>query len=335
MNTVHFDQTIELDGGGRLNGVDISYHSYGSLNGDKTNVVWVCHALTANSDVEAWWPGMVGPGALFDTDRFFVICANTLGSCYGTTGPESIDPDKLEPYYHAFPLISVRDMVKAHQLLKNHLGINEIYMITGGSLGGQQALEWAVMEPGLFLHLIPVATNAIASPWGIAFNESQRMALEADPSFGKPEDGAGVAGMRAARSIALLSYRNGQTYNKTQKDEDENLLEGFRACSYQRYQGDKLAIRFNPNSYFSLSKTLDSQNLGRQRGGVEVALGQITAKTLAIGIKSDLLFPPSEQERIANGVPGGKFVEIDSFYGHDGFLLEVGKITDVVHSFLI
>ena len=257
MKTVHFDETIELEGGGILEGIDISYHSYGTLNKEKTNVIWVCHALTANSDVEAWWPGMVGSGALFDTDKYFVICANTIGSCYGSTGPASINPDSGEPYNHSFPLVSVRDMVKAHQLLKQHLEIKEIYMITGGSLGGQQALEWAVMEPGLFRHLVPIATNAIASPWGIAFNESQRMALEADSSFGKSGDGAGMAGMRAARSIALLSYRNGQTYNLTQEDEDKNLLEGFRACSYQRYQGKKLEKRFNPNSYFSLSKTLD------------------------------------------------------------------------------
>jgi len=334
MNTVHFDESLELEGGGVLKSIDISYHTYGTLNHDKTNVIWICHALTANSDVEAWWPGMVGPGALFDTDRFFVICANTLGSCYGTTGPTSINPDTNEPYYGSFPLVSVRDMVKAHQLLREYLEIKEIYMIAGGSLGGQQALEWAVSEPSLIRHLIPVATNAVSSPWGIAFNESQRMALEADESFGRPEKDAGMAGMRAARSIALLSYRTGYAYNKTQEDEDKNLLEGFRACSYQRYQGDKLVSRFNPYAYFILSKTLDSQNLGRNRGGVEAALCRISARTLAVGIRSDQLFPPNEQERIAEGIPGGEYVEIDSFYGHDGFLLEVEKITEVVRSFL-
>ena len=334
MKTVHFDEVIELEGGGILNGIDISYHTFGTLNHDKSNVIWVCHALTANSDVEAWWPGMVGSGALFDTDKYFVICANTLGSCYGSTGPASIDPDTGRPFYNDFPMVSVRDMVKAHKVLRRHLGIKRIFMITGGSLGGQQALEWAVTEPELFQHLVPIATNAIASPWGIAFNESQRMALEADASFGKPEEGAGLAGMRAARSIALLSYRTGSAYNRTQKDEDENSLENFRACSYQRYQGDKLVKRFNPYSYFILSKTLDSQNLGRHRGGVEAALALIIAKTLVVGITSDLLFPPAEQKRIADGIPQGQFVEIESFYGHDGFLLEVEKITKAVQSFL-
>lgn len=334
MKTVHFDETIELEGGGILKGIDIAYHTYGTLNNEKSNVIWVCHALTANSDVEAWWPGMVGSGALFDIDKYFVICANTIGSCYGSTGPASINPDKGKPYYGDFPLVSVRDMVQAHQLLRRHLEIKEIYMITGGSLGGQQALEWAVTEPELFRHLVPIATNAIASPWGIAFNESQRMALEADESFGKHEEGAGSAGMRAARSIALLSYRTGSAYNRTQEDEDKNLLENFRACSYQRYQGDKLVKRFKPYSYFLLSKTLDSQNVGRDKGGVEAALALVTAKTLVVGITSDLLFPPSEQKRVADGIPDGQFVEIESFYGHDGFLLEVEKITDAVRSFL-
>lgn len=334
VNTVHFDKILTLECGRELKKTDICYHSYGNLNEERNNVIWVCHALTANSDVEAWWPGMVGPGALFDTDRFFVICANILGSCYGTTGPASVDPDTGHRYNGSFPLVTVRDMVRAHQLLREYLNMKEIYMITGGSLGGQQALEWAVMEPGLFRYLVPVATNAAASPWGIAFNESQRMALEADPSFATNGENAGAAGMSAARSIALLSYRNGQTYNKTQADNDDSLLEGFRACSYQRYQGEKLVKRFNPNSYYTLTKTLDSNNLGRKRGGVEKALATVRAKTLAVGITSDLLFPTVEQKRIAAGIPGAEYAEIDSFYGHDGFLLEVEKITRVVRNFL-
>lgn len=334
METVHFNDIIELEGGGVLKGVDVAFHAYGTMNNERSNVIWVCHALTANSDVEAWWPGMVGPGQLFDTNRYFVICANIPGSCYGTSGPLSLNPETGEAYYSDFPMVSVRDMVKVHQLLRNHLRISRIFMITGGSLGGQQALEWAVTEPDLFDYLVPIATNAIASPWGIAFNESQRMALEADCSFGKREEGAGNAGMRAARSIALLSYRTGHAYNKTQEDENKNLLEGFRAASYQRYQGDKLVKRFNAYSYYFLSKALDSHNLGRNRGGVDNALKGIKAKTLALGIETDLLFPVNEQKRIATGVPGGHYVEIESFYGHDGFLLEVEKITHAVRAFI-
>jgi len=296
-------------------------------------VIWVCHALTANSDVEAWWPGMVGSGCLFDTDKYFVICANTLGSCYGSSGPISQKPNG-EAFYAEFPNVTVRDMVKAHSLLRKHLGIKEIFMITGGSLGGQQALEWAVSEPELFKYLVPIATNAVATPWGIAFNESQRLAIQADSTFGQANDEAGIEGMKVARSIALISYRTGDAYNKTQEDEDKNLIEGFRVCSYQKYQGEKLAKRFNPYSYVILSRTLDSQNLGRNRGGVEKALAGISAKTLVLGITSDLLFPTSDQLRIARGIEGSEYQEIESFYGHDGFLLEVEKITEAVSSFI-
>ena len=333
MITEHFDDIIELEGGGILKGIDIAYHTFGNLNEEKTNVIWVCHALTANSDVEAWWPGMVGPGCLFDTDRYFIICANTIGSCYGSSGPVSEKADG-NLYYGEFPQVTVRDMVKAHSLLRKRLGIKEIFMITGGSLGGQQALEWAVSEPELFKYLVPIATNAVATPWGIAFNESQRMAIQADSSFGQSNGKAGIEGMKVARSIALISYRTGDAYNKTQEDEDKDLLDGFRVCSYQKYQGETLAKRFSPYSYVILSKTLDSQNLGRNRGGVENALAKITANTLVLGIISDLLFPTSDQKIVANGIPGAKYQEIESFYGHDGFLLEVEKITEAVRSFI-
>ena len=333
MITEHFNDTIELEGGGILNGIDIAYHTFGNLNKEKTNVIWVCHALTANSDVEAWWPGMVGPGCLFDTDRYFIICANTIGSCYGSSGPVSEKSDG-NLYYADFPQVTVRDMVKGHCLLREHLGIKEIFMITGGSLGGQQALEWAVSEPELFKFLVPIATNAVATPWGIAFNESQRMAIQADSTFGQSNGKAGIEGMKVARSIALISYRTGDAYNKTQEDEDKDLLDGFRVCSYQKYQGEKLAKRFSPYSYVILSKTLDSQNLGRNRGGVENALAKITANTLVLGIRSDLLFPTSDQKIVANGIPGANYQEIESFYGHDGFLLEVEKITEAVRSFI-
>ena len=174
----------------------------------------------------------------------------------------------------------------------------------------------------------------MASPWGIAFNESQRMALESDPDFIAGNFTKESAGLRAARSIALLSYRNAQTYNKTQEDPDSNKLENFKVSSYQQYQGLKLDKRFDPFSYFAMTKALDSQNLGRDRGGVEAALKQISTRTLAIGIKTDLLFPVEEQIRIAKGIPGAKFTEIDSFYGHDGFLLEVEAISYVINDFI-
>jgi homoserine O-acetyltransferase/O-succinyltransferase len=333
-NKIAFEQDFHLESGDVLPGLEIQYHSTGKLNDTCDNVVWICHALTANSDVIAWWPGMIGPGLLYDPDEYFIICANILGSCYGTTGPESINPASGNPYGKEFPAITVKDMVKAHQMLRKRLKIREIDILTGGSLGGQQALEWAVSEPDLIQHLIPIATNAIASPWGIAFNESQRMALEADQDFQKGVYTGSSAGMRAARSIALLSYRNGNTYNKTQADPDPDKLGDYKAVSYQQYQGKKLEKRFNPFAYYLLSKALDSQNLGRGRQGLDSALACVTAKTLAIGITSDLLFPVEEQKLIAGKIGGALYREVESFYGHDGFLIESDAISKEIKQFI-
>lgn len=323
------EQPLELECGARLTNWQVAYHTYGRLNENADNVFWVCHALTANSDVADWWPGMVGPGALMDTDRYFIVCANIIGSCYGSTGPLSLNPDTGNPWLDEFPLVTVRDLVRAHQMLRKHLGIKHIHAIMGGSLGGQQAIEWAISEPDLFSWLIPVATNARASAWGIAFNESQRMTIQTDPSFGKGPDG-GLKGMGAARSIALLSYRNPITYKKTQTDPDTNKLENFKACSYQQYQGEKLKKRFNAYSYTTLTKCLDSHHVGRGRGTVQEALAQIRATTLAIGITTDLLFPPEEQQLIADQIPRGRFFEINSTYGHDGFLIETEAIAHII-----
>jgi homoserine O-acetyltransferase len=332
--SLHINEAIQLECGRVLPDYEIAYHTWGHLNENRDNVIWICHALTANSDAEDWWPGMIGKGLLYDPDKYFIVCANILGSCYGTTGPKSIDPSTGKMYLKDFPLITVRDMVKAHQKLREHLEISSILLATGGSLGGQQAIEWAYQEPDLIRNLVPIATNAISSPWGIAFNESQRMALEADADFRAGVLAEDSPGLRAARSIALLSYRNANTYNKTQEETESEKLEDFKVCSYQQYQGVKLNRRFNAFSYYTLSKALDSQNLGRGRGSVEQALKQIKAKTHVIGIKTDLLFPIEEQARIAAGIPGASFKEIDSFYGHDGFLLEVEAISKEIKNLI-
>ena len=325
-----FKQPLRLESGVTLRKWQVAFHTFGSLNETLDNVIWVCHALTANSDVYDWWPGMVGPGCLMDTDNYFVICANIPGSCYGTTGPLSIDRETGKPYLNNFPLITVRDIVKVLQELRKFLGIKKIHLGIGGSLGGQQILEWAIEEPELFRFIAPVATNARASAWGIAFNEAQRMALEADETFAQGKADGGSTGIRAARAIALLSYRNRNTYQHTQTDPDEDKIENFKASSYQQYQGQKLDRRFNAYSYFTVSKTLDSHNVGRNRGGLERALSAIRARTIAIGISSDLLFPPEEQKLIAELVPDATYYEIDSFYGHDGFLIEAEALTNIL-----
>jgi homoserine O-acetyltransferase len=324
---------LKLESGKKLGELEIGYHTYGKLNKNRDNVVWVCHALTANSDVFDWWKGLFGENDYFNPEEHFIVCANILGSAYGTTSPLSKNPATGLPYYLAFPQIAVRDMVKAHQLLAEHLEINDIKIIIGGSLGGQQALEWSIIEPGRIKNLILIATNARHSPWGIAFNESQRLAIATDRSFYANKHDGGAKGMKAARSLALLSYRSYKTYGITQQEDDDKIIDNFKASSYQNYQGDKLVKRFNAYSYWYLTKTMDSHNVGRGRHGVEKALSLIKAKTLVIGIKSDLLFPVEEQQYLFRHIPKAAFAELDSFYGHDGFLIETELLTNVITSF--
>jgi homoserine O-acetyltransferase len=335
MNTQTYKhtQTFELESGQKLPGLEIGYHTYGRLNKNRDNVVWVCHALTANSDVFDWWKGLFGENDYFNPNEHFIVCANILGSAYGTTNPLSINPVTGQPYFLSFPKISVRDMVKAHQLLAKHLEINSVEVVIGGSLGGQQAMEWAIIEPDFIKNLILIATNARHSPWGIAFNESQRLAISADRTFHAGNPKGGQKGLKAARSIALLSYRAYKTYSISQREETDTVADNFRASSYQNYQGDKLVNRFNAYSYWYLTKTMDSHNVGRGRNGVEKPLSLIKARTLVIGIKSDVLFPIEEQEYLFRHIPKSAFAEFDSFYGHDGFLIETEILTKIITSF--
>src|SRR3569833_2837998 len=274
MNTQVFKykQGLKLESGKKLRDLEIGFHTYGKLNEKRDNVVWVCHALTANSDVFDWWKGLFGNNDHFNPDEYFIVCANILGSPYGTTGPLSINPVTGLPYYLAFPQVSVRDMVKAHQLLAEHLGIKDINIIIGGSLGGQQALEWSIIEPERFKNLILIATNARHSPWGIAFNESQRLAIGTDRSFYANKPDGSAKGLKAAHRNTQQSYRGYKAYGVTQQEESDKIVDDFKASSYQNYQGDKLVKRFNAYSYWYLTKTMDSHNVGRGRHGVEKAL---------------------------------------------------------------
>ena len=328
-----YPSTFNLESGQKLDGIEITYTTSGILNKDKSNVLWICHALTANSEVEDWWTGLVGEGSLLDPDKYFIVCANILGSCYGSTGPHSIDPASNEPYYFTFPQITIRDMVSAHELLREHLGLTNIHTCIGGSLGGQQALEWAIMNPDLISNLILMATNAFHSPWGRAFNESQRLAIKADSTWSENRPDAGKDGLKAARAIALLSYRNYTTYLHKQSEQDVDKVDDYRASSYQNYQGDKLVGRFNAHSYWYLSKAMDSHNVGRGRVDVDVALKSVKAKTLVIGITSDLLFPVAEQVFMSRHIKDAVYHEIDSLFGHDGFLIETQKIGTIIKDF--
>lgn len=332
-SSLKFDYPFFLESGEVLHNVTIVYNTYGTINDDSSNVVWVCHALTANSDVADWWSGIIGKGKLFDPDKFFIICANILGSCYGSTGAFSNNPVTNKKYGKDFPLLTVRDLVQAHIALRKHLNISSIKVLIGGSLGGQQCLEWAITEPDIIKHLVPIATNAYHSPWGIAWNTAQRMALESDSHFYSDGEERVEEGLKTARAIAMLSYRSYHTYYETQKD-DNNKFADFKSDSYQRYQGEKLVSRFDAHTYYTLTKVMDSHNVGRVRDSVESALRTIKAKTCIIGIQSDILFPIAEQQYLAKEIPNAEFHEIISFYGHDGFLLEFEQITTIITKFL-
>ena len=301
---------LHLENGGRLEALQIQYTTFGSLNSEKSNVVWVFHALTANSDMSEWWEYLFTENSFINPNKHFILCANMLGSCYGSTAPDSYD----------FPQLVIGDLVSAYKKLFEHLGLSKIEIGMGGSMGGQQLLEWAVQDPSVFNTIVPIATNAVHSPWGIAFNETQRMALE------HPDKSKGI---EIARAMAMLSYRNYHTYSQTQKDDDFRH-DHFSASSYQRYQGIKLRKRFSHYSYYYLSKAMDSHNVGRKYQSITKALARITAKTLIIGIESDLLFPVSEQQYITQKIPNAILNIITSDYGHDGFLMETKKIDDIL-----
>ena len=298
-------------------------------------MVWIFHALTANSDPAEWWTGLVGDEKLFDPASNFIVCVNMPGSCYGSIGPLDTNPETNTPYYHDFPFFTTRDMALAYQPLKDFLGIEKIHIGIGGSMGGQQLLEWAIEEPLLFDFIFPIATNAQHSAWGIAFNASQRLAIETDPSWRQSNETAGIEGMKTARGIALISYRNYDAYEQGQSEMENEKVNYFKSESYQRYQGEKLAKRFNAFSYYFLSKGMDAHNVGRKRTSIVNALQQIKAKTLVIGIESDILFPLAEQQYLAKHIPGAAYLSIYSTYGHDGFLLEFEQIQDCITTFLL
>lgn len=328
-----FNAPFTLESGETLSELRLAYHTYGVQRAD--NVLWVCHALTANSEVADWWPHTVEQGRFLDPERYFTLCVNILGSHYGTTSPLSTDPHRGAPYYDSFPQFTIRDIARANLLLADHLGITSVEAIMGSSVGGFQAMEMVMERPALFKKLILIATSAQATPWQIALNETQRMAIESDPTYATPSPRAGLTGMATARAIALLSYRGVAAYNATQQEAEEpDKVSGFRACSYQRYQGLKLQRRFNAYSYVRISEAFDSHNIGRGRGGVAQALASIALPTLIVGVSSDLLFPTSDQQLIQQHIPNSRLEVIDSEFGHDGFLVEHEKLNNVLKPFI-
>jgi homoserine O-acetyltransferase/O-succinyltransferase len=327
MELYHYNKPFELEAGAVLPELTIAYNTYGRLNADKSNVVWVCHALTANSQVTEWWPGVAGEGCVINPAKHFIVCANIIGSCYGSSGPLSTDAESDDLYFSRFPFVTIRDMVRAHILLRQHLQIDSIYLLVGGSMGGYQALEWCVMEKEVIQNLFLLATSATESAWGIAVHTAQRLAIEADATWRDGTPHAGSKGLKAARGMGLLTYRNYDILLQKQTDHDFEKLDNYKASGYISYQGDKLANRFNSYSYWLLTKAMDSHNIARGRSTqVAEVLKTIGQRTLILGINTDILCPLHEQQFLAQNMPNATLVEIDSAYGHDGFIIEAEKI---------
>jgi homoserine O-acetyltransferase len=328
MHFFHYNQPFRTEAGSTLPSLTIAYHTYGRLNAEGSNVVWICHALTSNANAADWWPGIVGAGCIFDPVEHFIVCANILGSCYGTTGPLSQNEATGIPYYSDFPMITIRDMVQAHILLRQHLGIETIAVLAGGSMGGYQVLEWALQKGERIEKLFLLSTSATESAWGIAVHTAQRLAIEADPSWKDRSAKGGAKGLKAARAIGLLSYRNYRIMVEKQTDPDIEKLDFFKASSYLQYQGDKLVSRFHAFTYWLLTKSMDTHHIGRGRSKtVAQLLSSIPQPTLVVAITSDILCPPEAQRFLARHMPNAVLAEMDSSYGHDGFLIEAETIS--------
>jgi homoserine O-acetyltransferase len=327
-----YHQPFTLESGISLPKLKIAYHYYGEYMPGK-KVAWVCHALTANSNVTDWWKGLVGADSMINPNDYFIVCANIIGSCYGSTGP--LSTDDLETKFDQFPIITIRDMVRAHILLRQHLGIESIDLLLGGSMGGYQALEWSLMEPTVIKKMFLIATAAAESAWAIAIHTAQRLAIEADSTWKDAKPNAGAKGLKAARAIGMLTYRNYGIFKEKQTDRDAEKMDDFKASSYINYQGDKLVHRFNAYSYWLLTKSMDSHHLARGRGGdLNTTLSSIKIPTLIIGINSDILCPLAEQKLMEDHMPNATIVAIDSMYGHDGFIIETEQITTHLRTWL-
>lgn len=360
--TVVTGRPFRLEGGGRLDHVDVAYETWGELNHDASNAVLICHALTGDSHATGraglghatpgWWEGLVGPGRGVDTDRWFVVCANVLGGCQGTTGPASIEPATGQLYGRSFPVVTIRDIVRTQALLADFLGVARWNAVVGGSMGGMQALEWAIMFPKRVGSLVAIATSAAASAQQIAWSMVGRRAVMLDPGFAggdyygaAPGDGP-HRGLALARQIAQIHYRSetafGARFGRTLLDAiDEGqfaLEQRFDVEGYLDYQGDKLVRRFDANSYLRLNKAMDLHDVGRGRGGIPAALARVASPTLVMSIPTDMLYPPHQQHELRDGLRAAGcrvgYSDIESIDGHDGFLTESGQIAPVCAAFL-
>lgn len=349
-----------LEGGGILTEAKIAYETWGELNANADNAILVCHALTGDAHAAGaptrgqpdggWWDGLIGPRRAIDTDRWFVVCVNTLGGCQGSTGPSSIDPEVGRPYGMRFPTVTIRDFVRTQAALATDLGIDVWQSVLGGSMGGMQALEWGLMYPTRVNSIAPIATGAAATPWQIGWSATGRLALSLDPKWrggdyydAKPGEGP-HAGLAVARAIAQITYRSDQVYEDRfgRHPVDPSSMFGrwdrFQVESYLDYHGEKLARRFDANSYIILNRAMDLHDVARGRRSLERAFAALRAPLLTLSISSDTLYHPRLQSDLSDlarhaGVRT-EYQIIDSPSGHDGFLLETDAVGDAISKFL-
>lgn len=325
----HHLHAVHLEQGATLPAVQIAYHTFGTLNATKDNVIWVFHPLTANSDPTEWWKGVVGKHTWIDPQKYFIVCANVLGSFYGSTNPLTENPQSRQVYGTNFPLFTVRDVVELHHLLRKYLGVEQVKVAIGGSFGGYQALEFALMAKERIQSLFLLATSARATAWSMAIHNAQRMAIETDLTWRENTPKAGIQGLKTAQSIGLLSCRTIQSYIDQQTEEDTKL-EHHHVHSHR----EKLEKRFHAQCYWYLTKCLDSHHIGRGRGGLEFTLRQLRIPCTVVGINSDMLIPTTEQRFLAKNLPLGKYYEVVSCFGHDGFLIEIEAINAILKEHL-
>ena len=326
---------LRLELGGILPRVRIGYRTWGTLDRQGANAVVICHALTGSADADLWWTRMFGPGRALDPERDFILCSNILGSCYGTTGPTSIDPATGAPYLGAFPAITIRDMVAAQHALATGLGVRRVRMVIGGSLGGMQALEWGLLHPRLVESVVFIASTARHSAWCIGLSEAQRQAIYADPRWRDghydPADPPS-AGLASARMMAMLSYRSQPSFEErfARRMQAEDL---FAVESYLRYQGRQLVERFDAATYVALTRAMDTHDVSRGRGDCEEVLRSLRQPTLVVSIDSDVLYWPWEQREVATLAPNARLAVLDSPHGHDAFLIDVDRLSEMVADF--
>jgi len=349
-----------MESGARLGPITLAYETYGSLNEDKSNVVMVLHALSGNSHVAGyyseddekpgWWDNTVGPGKGIDTNRYFVICSNIIGSCYGSTGPSSKNPQTGKPYALDFPLFTISDIVRAQKKVLDHLGITKLLCLIGGSIGGMQALEWAVSYPHMVQSVIPIASTCKRSALSIGLSEAQRQAIMADPNWNSGnyyDQDYPKKGLALARMIGHITYLSETSmHNKFGRRLKENtafsydLSIDFEVENYLHYQGNKFVERFDANSYLYITKASDYFDLGEQKGGGSLvkAFSGIPAKFLVISFSSDWLYPTAQSREMVKAMKKSgldvSFCEIETDFGHDSFLLAHEQLTKLISGFL-